>query len=531
MANAKISDSTVFVTTITDITDIDGFAAYATTSGTGNASMSGNQIVTSLEANLDLANFTTGILPVTRGGTGVGTLADGHLLLGSGANAISTLDLTTKGSLVVGDGAIDPIALPVGTDGQVLTADSTEVSGLKWETASSGGDNVQTLSTLTWDYNNGNSAIFTPADNGTSPIDVLVPSNFPNGARGSLKVLPTNTIKFGLFANSKLPSSQNVLQISAVNPTILHYFYDGTDFYWFYDINYIDPINQSPDPTEPTVGGTNLLGFWFPGSTALADGAGVPLGTTWDISLPSPGPGLIGNLTRTGTGIGAAGMTYSARDEVAQEAPYWDFVGDAAWEATVATPGGGASIDDWGLTFYFRATSGTSTTSYEGIADPNTNDDEGFYMYQRELCISESGLTFDGIQGNFPLFTAANNLQDEWVFCHIDVLLAANLVLCYIGTQSSFNASTNQGGSGTITGEDGNPITLTPDGLYIATTSLSYLSDGGMSTIIYGGANGNGSTIYEFEGNLGLAAFYNGQISAAQVTGNWNDTREFYYIN
>ena len=41
-------------------------------------------------------------------------------------------------------------------------------------------------------------------------------------------------------------------------------------------------------------------------------------------------------------------MTYSARDEVAQEAPYWDFIGDAEWESTVSTPGGGARRDEWG---------------------------------------------------------------------------------------------------------------------------------------------------------------------------------------
>ena len=66
-------------------------------------------------------------------------------------------------------------------------------------TAGSGGDGVQTLDSLTWNYNEGNSAIFTPSDNDGNPIDVLVASNFPAGARGSLKAvsythltLPTN---------------------------------------------------------------------------------------------------------------------------------------------------------------------------------------------------------------------------------------------------------------------------------------------------------------------------------------------------
>ena len=58
MGNAKISDTNVFVDTITDIKDIDGFAAYSTSSPTGNAAMSGNAIIDSLEANLDLTDFT-----------------------------------------------------------------------------------------------------------------------------------------------------------------------------------------------------------------------------------------------------------------------------------------------------------------------------------------------------------------------------------------------------------------------------------------------------------------------------------------
>lgn len=93
----------------------------------------------SFSIDLDLTNASgVGILPVSSGGTGVTSLSDGHILLGSGNNAISTLDLTAKGSIVVGDGTTDPIALGVGGDGDVLTADSNETSGLKWATPSGG---------------------------------------------------------------------------------------------------------------------------------------------------------------------------------------------------------------------------------------------------------------------------------------------------------------------------------------------------------------------------------------------------------
>ena len=67
------------------------------------------------------------------------SLADGHVLLGSGTGAVTALDVTAKGSILAGDGTTDPVALAVGTNDYVLTADSSEASGLKWAAVSSGG--------------------------------------------------------------------------------------------------------------------------------------------------------------------------------------------------------------------------------------------------------------------------------------------------------------------------------------------------------------------------------------------------------
>ena len=77
---------------------------------------------------------------VDQGGTGSTSLNDGFVLLGSGTGAITALDVTTKGSILVGDDTTDPIALAVGTNGQVLTAASGETSGLNWTTVSGTGD-------------------------------------------------------------------------------------------------------------------------------------------------------------------------------------------------------------------------------------------------------------------------------------------------------------------------------------------------------------------------------------------------------
>lgn len=88
----------------------------------------------------NLTNIGTQIpIEVAKGGTGAATLNDGFVLLGSGTNAITPLDVTTKGSILAGDGTTDPVALAVGSNNQVLTADSAQASGLKWAAAPGAG--------------------------------------------------------------------------------------------------------------------------------------------------------------------------------------------------------------------------------------------------------------------------------------------------------------------------------------------------------------------------------------------------------
>ena len=55
------------------------------------------------------------------------------------AGAVMNSDLDTKGEILVGDGSGDPTALAVGTNGYILTADSTEATGVKWAANAGGG--------------------------------------------------------------------------------------------------------------------------------------------------------------------------------------------------------------------------------------------------------------------------------------------------------------------------------------------------------------------------------------------------------
>ena len=56
------------------------------------------------------------------------------------AGAVMNSDLDGKGELLVGDGSGDPTALPAGTNGYVLKANSSTATGLEWSAAGSGGE-------------------------------------------------------------------------------------------------------------------------------------------------------------------------------------------------------------------------------------------------------------------------------------------------------------------------------------------------------------------------------------------------------
>ena len=77
-------------------------------------------------------------VPVAVGGTGASTLTQNGALIGNAANAITAVDMSTKGGLLVGDGTGNPSVLAVGTNGLALVADSGEATGLKYASAGVG---------------------------------------------------------------------------------------------------------------------------------------------------------------------------------------------------------------------------------------------------------------------------------------------------------------------------------------------------------------------------------------------------------
>lgn len=61
------------------------------------------------------------------------------------SNAIQNAIVDAKGDLISATAADTPARLAVGTNGQVLTADSTAATGLKWATAAAGGKVLQVI--------------------------------------------------------------------------------------------------------------------------------------------------------------------------------------------------------------------------------------------------------------------------------------------------------------------------------------------------------------------------------------------------
>ena len=75
---------------------------------------------------------------VADGGTGASTFTQNGALIGNAANAITAVDMSTKGGLLVGDCTGYPSVLAVGANGLALVADSGEATGLKYASAGVG---------------------------------------------------------------------------------------------------------------------------------------------------------------------------------------------------------------------------------------------------------------------------------------------------------------------------------------------------------------------------------------------------------
>lgn len=143
----------------------------------------------SITVNAD--SITVGLVPISKGGTGQTTQTTAF-------DALSPL--TTKGDLIVYDGTHN-VREMVGSDGQVLTADSTQSTGIKWTTITTGG--ITSINSLT--------ATSQTLVTGTSGTDFAIVSsvsthtfNLPDASATARGVVNTGS---QTFAGSKVFSS------------------------------------------------------------------------------------------------------------------------------------------------------------------------------------------------------------------------------------------------------------------------------------------------------------------------------------
>lgn len=156
------------------------------------------------------ASNVTGTVAIANGGTGQTTQT-------AAFDALSPL--TTKGDLIVHNGTND-IRLPVGTNDFVLTADSTQASGVKWAAAGGGGGFpagtamlfVQTSAPTGWTksttHNNKALRVVsgTASSGGTVAFTTAFASQTPSGTIGSTTLstneMPSHTHRYKATGNT-----------------------------------------------------------------------------------------------------------------------------------------------------------------------------------------------------------------------------------------------------------------------------------------------------------------------------------------
>lgn len=133
-----------------DLTTIAGLTA--TTDNFIQSKSSAWASRTPTQVTADLINFvgdsgsggTKGLVPAPAAGDAAASKflkADGTWAAASGSGSVATDAIwDAKGDLAVGTGANTASRLAVGTNGQVLTADSAEATGVKWATVAGSGD-------------------------------------------------------------------------------------------------------------------------------------------------------------------------------------------------------------------------------------------------------------------------------------------------------------------------------------------------------------------------------------------------------
>jgi hypothetical protein len=110
-----------------------GWVEIDVSSGAG--AIAANQVAFTPTGDIAATNVQTAIAEVSSECRNASNITSGTLAVARGGTNLASY---TKGDVIAASGATTLVKLPVGTDGQVLTVDSTETSGLKYTTPTVG---------------------------------------------------------------------------------------------------------------------------------------------------------------------------------------------------------------------------------------------------------------------------------------------------------------------------------------------------------------------------------------------------------
>lgn len=227
-------------------------------------------------------------LAISRGGTGQSTAT-------AAFNALSPS--TTKGDLIVHNGT-DDVRFPVGADNTVPFADSTQATGIRWDTV---GAATLDINGLTQETVVAPTTDFIPMyDTSAAANRKVTPSDLTNINNFTTETTVAQASDFLLMydtsatANRKV-TVENILK-SGTNPTVQR-FTTGTS------LTYTTPANVKYIHVRLLGGGAGGCG----GGTASVGAGGAGTSTTFGAS--SAGSGSQSNSNRGGTGAGVGSVS------------------------------------------------------------------------------------------------------------------------------------------------------------------------------------------------------------------------------
>jgi hypothetical protein len=189
------------------------------------------------------------------------------------ANAIQNTIVDAKGDLIAATAADTPARLAVGTNGQVLTADSTAATGLAWATAASGGMTLLSTTTLT-----GSAVTISSISQSYKNLYVLITAATVSSGSGNI-TLKINSVTDSFWAAGVDGGSTPALQSYGSNSalTIFRSTQTGTGPHvmTFTLSNYAESTYHTVQGAYTNVNAAFVSGYYGGGWSPIAGGAAI----------------------------------------------------------------------------------------------------------------------------------------------------------------------------------------------------------------------------------------------------------------